>query len=90
MIEVFRDSLEEFEEVVFIPSSHLASAFDSEFYAGSLFKQMERYMSQNDKVFRCITRIYAALVFAKRHIQNPMQGILDTPMTPTRFTEFLR
>ena len=52
-----------------------------------LFDQGERKASEQGEVLRSVVLANATIVLAKRHVEHPMQRILDPPMAANRLSE---
>ena len=44
-------------------------------------EQVEGHMAQDSEVFRCVVQTHARGIFGKSHIEGPMEGIFNGPMS---------
>ena len=71
---------ENFVEVIVTPPGFESPGFDATFGRAFLFQEVERHMSQDDKVLLTMILAYATGIFLKRDVEHPMQTIFDPPM----------
>ena len=67
-------------EVIVTPASFEPPGFDATGGRAFLFQEVERHMSQDDKVLLTVILAHATGIFSKRDVEHPMQTIFDTPM----------
>ena len=60
------------------------------FFARMLLEQAQSESPHQRQVLRSVAPAHAILVFGKRHIQLPVQGILDSPVMSQRGSIHLR
>src|SRR6266702_7879629 len=78
---------EHFAEVIVTPARFEPPGFDATLSRLLLSEQIERHMSQDDKVLLTVIFAHATSIFLKSDIKHPMQTIFNTPMTPHRRTK---
>ncbi len=68
---------EDFAEVVVTPTRFEPPGFDTTLGRLLLFEQIERHMSQDDKVLLAVVLAHATGIFLKRNVKHPMETIFD-------------
>ena len=74
-------------EVVIVVGGDEAFVFDSEFLCVVVFEQAQSGSAEQAEVGGRVTFAETGLVFLKRHVQLPMQLVLDAPVTADGFGE---
>ena len=67
-------------KVIFAPSSFEPPGFDATLGRLLLFEEVERHMSQDDKVLLTVVLAHATGIFLKRDVEHPVEAIFDPPM----------
>ncbi len=75
------------QEVV-VPTGYFALAFDA-VLRRMLLQQADRKAAKPREIVRHVPSARATLVFVERHVQHPMQRILDAPMAANGLRETL-
>ena len=67
-------------EVVMVPGGSKAFVLDAQLERVVVFQQAQGCSTENTEVRVGVAATQARLVFLKRHVELPMQAILDRPM----------
>ncbi len=81
---------EDLQEILVVPGSIEAFVFDSELFGVVVFEKAQGGAAHQAEVGGSVAFAEAGLVFLKRHVQLPMQLVLDAPVTANGFGERLR
>ncbi len=73
-----------FEEVVLIPSGHAALDLDAGLCGGLVLEEVGGDVSESGHVLGRVPGSDAAVVLIKRHIQAPVELVLNAPVRPDR------
>ncbi len=76
-----------FSQIGVIPSGLEPFGLDADLGRLLLLEQTHGHLSQEGHIFRGMAGAYPGVVFAEDHIQYPVQGIFNAPMTAHRFTK---
>ena len=71
-------------EFVVIPSCDFTELFDGISFSLGLLKHVEGYVLDDGDVFGCICFSDTGFIIPKANIQDPMETILNGPMSPER------
>lgn len=63
-----------------IPARGQAFVLDAELLGAILFERVERNVVEDREVFRRVVRANARLVLVHRHIQDPVEAVLNGPV----------
>jgi hypothetical protein len=85
-----KDRLNDFGRLVDVDRRLVALAFDTAFTGFVLAQQIERDVTHDAQYFSAVVTAGAAFVFAKAHIEHPMQPVLYSPVVSYRMGELLR
>ena len=78
---------EDLQEVAVVPGSVEAFVFDTELFGVVVFEKAQGGAAHQAEVGGSVAFAEAGLVFLKRHVQLPMQLVLDAPVTANSFGE---
>ena len=67
-------------QVIVTPSRFEPPGFDATLGRWLLFQEVERHMSQDDKVLLTEILAQATGIFLKGDVKHPVEGIFDSPM----------
>ena len=76
--------------MIFVPGRLPSFSLDAVFGCLLLFEQIECHVAQHNEVLVGISLADPAIIFAKRHIQHPMQCVFNGPMAAPNLEEMLR
>src|SRR2546428_5585805 len=67
-------------KVIVTPSRFEPPGFDATLGRLLLFQEVERHMSQDDKVLLTVVLAHATGIFLKRDVEHPVEAIFDAPV----------
>src|SRR5271170_2292651 len=73
-------SEKDFRQEVGVPAAAAALHDQTDFVVGVLFEQSQGEATKPGQVLGDVSFACAAFVFAERHIQSPVAGVLDAPV----------